>query len=144
MTTNPLTSVPDAVNHRWRGSRHGDNGTVCRDDLMLEQHITVAGREQRQVALNCVEARSKPGSQECKVLHQKKTETQNGGPHRRNHNRECELHQLLREQCDPDGSNRIFGRLGDMDAWTGDEERERFLYNKGASETQKRRERLPL
>ena len=31
MTTKSLTSFPVAVNHRWRGSTSGDNGTLRRD-----------------------------------------------------------------------------------------------------------------
>ena len=69
MTTKSLTSCPDAVNHRWRVSRSGDNRTVHRDHLMFEQRLSVASWEQWQVALNSVEAMPERGSQECKLLH---------------------------------------------------------------------------
>ena len=66
MTTRSVTCFLDAVNHRWRGSRSGDKRMVCRDDLMLEQRVINADREQRW--LRCVEARPKPGSRKCKLL----------------------------------------------------------------------------
>ena len=75
ITTKSLTSFPDAVNHRWRVSRSRGNRTVCRDGLMLDQRITVEGPEQRQVALNSVEATPEPGSQESKVLQQEVVRT---------------------------------------------------------------------